>query len=72
MRFAHTISTFKAWCRLVDNGEHLWRQEMQRKIRLTGGGLIVMVVLAAAFKIASVVCLLWLVVATLRLLGVNI
>jgi len=38
----------------------------------TGGGLIVMVVLAAAFKIASVVCLLWLVVATLRWLGVNI
>ena len=45
---------------------------MQRKIRLTGGGLIVMVVLAAAFKIASVVCMLWLVVATLRWLGVNI
>lgn len=45
---------------------------MQRKIRLTGGGLIVMVVLAVALKIASLVFLLWLVVVILRWLGVNI
>ena len=45
---------------------------MQRKIRLTGGGLVVMVVLAVALKIASLVFLLWLVVVILRWLGVDI
>jgi len=45
---------------------------MYKKPKLTGWELIVVVALAALFKIASLVCLLWLVVATLRWLGVNI
>lgn len=45
---------------------------MYKKPRLTGGELIAVVALAAVFKIASLVCLLWLVVVTLRWLGVNI
>lgn len=65
MRFVHTISTFRAWCRLVDNGERLWStEEIMDKIII----MFVSLVLAVAIFALEI----WFVMAVLRWLGVNI